>query len=131
MNTTSTHSRRYIILAIAIILVVAVSWFVLSLTKRSGSVTAPAYIVGTHDVISSVSVPATVKPVRDMDLAFNRSGVIGSVAISVGDKVSRGKVLAALEHADLSASAAQASANLDAEKAKLASLMRGSRPEDI
>lgn len=68
---------------------------------------------------------------REVELAFNDSGRIESVAVQEGDPVHRGEVLARLDTSRLRPLLAQAEARAAAERAVLERLRHGSRPEEI
>lgn len=78
-----------------------------------------------------VSVTGKVKPVQSVDLAFTIPGRIAAIDATVGQRVLGGASVARLDSADLSAAVAQAQANLENARAKLASLQAGTRPQDI
>ncbi len=83
------------------------------------------------NVIQEVSVTGRVKPAESVDLAFEKSGKVSRVAVQVGDQVSAGQVLVALNNADLVAQLEQAQASVDNYQATLLELKKGARPEDI
>ncbi len=68
---------------------------------------------------------------REVELAFNDSGRIASVAVEEGDPVHRGEVLARLDTSRLRPLLAQAVARAAAERAVLERLRHGSRPQEI
>lgn len=68
---------------------------------------------------------------REVNLAFNDSGRIKSVAVQEGDRVHRGEVLARLDTSRLRPMLAQAVARAAAERAVLERLRRGTRPQEI
>ena len=78
-----------------------------------------------------VSVTGKVKAVESIDLSFRATGNVFQVLFETGDKVKKGEVLAHLENDDLWAQLRQAKANLEAEKAKLDELEKGTRLETI
>ncbi len=82
-------------------------------------------------ITETVSVTGNTKPVESVSLGFGTSGTIARVYASVGKHVSRGDILAALNMSSLSAELKQAQADVDTQKAKLAGLEAGSRPEDV
>jgi RND family efflux transporter MFP subunit len=102
-------------------------------------------LVQKGDIIQEVSVTGNVKPKENVDLAFEISGRVASVDISVGDKIKKGDRLAGLDSSDIDAKFAQALAGVEAAKAtlkqyeaaysvedaKLTELKKGARPEDI
>ena len=69
--------------------------------------------------------------VREVDLTFNNSEHIAELLVQEGDRVKKGQLLARLHRQRLEASAAAAEANVAAQKAALARLEAGSRPEEI
>ncbi len=69
--------------------------------------------------------------VREVDLTFNNSEHIAELLVQEGDRVKKGQLLARLHRERLEASAAAAEANVAAQKAALARLEAGSRPEEI
>lgn len=83
------------------------------------------------DVVQEVSVTGRVESVASVNLAFERTGRVVAVSKDVGDRVKTGDTLVRLDAAELAAQLAQARANLDYEKAKLAELQRGVRAEEV
>jgi HlyD family secretion protein len=68
---------------------------------------------------------------RQVELAFDNSERIAEVLVEEGDKVTRGQVLARLDTSRIKPQAAAAEAQMDAQKAVVQKLHRGSRPEEI
>jgi len=93
---------------------------------------APSTVLAMRGtVVQEVSVTGTTKPAESVNLAFERSGRIVRVYVDVGDTVSAGQALAALDQGELSAQLLEAEATVDAAGAKLAELERGAREEDL
>ncbi len=69
--------------------------------------------------------------VREVDLTFNNSEHIAELLVQEGDRVTKGQLLARLHRERLDASVATAEANVASQKAALARLEAGSRPEEI
>jgi HlyD family secretion protein len=82
-------------------------------------------------VNQEVSITGKTQAVNDVTLGFERGGKIAFVNKDVGENVSAGETLVALESSELSAQLAQAEASRDAAQAKLDEVKRGARPEDI
>lgn len=98
------------------------------------SIQKPEYdfiVVERGELTQEVSVTGTVKPAESVDLAFERSGKVGTVVIKVGDIVTSGQMLASLVNGELASDLLQKQANLEAEQAKLDELKSGTRPEEI
>jgi len=101
--------------------------------------------VQRHDLLQLVSVTGVVKPVTDADLAYEVGGRVAFVLADIGDHVKAGDSIVKLVNADLSAQFAQASAEienqrarlrqmqaaLDVEESQLAQMKRGPRQEEI
>jgi len=68
---------------------------------------------------------------REVNLAFNDSGRIESIAVQEGDAVHRGEAVAQLDTSRLLPMLAQAEARAAAERAALERLQHGSRPQEI
>jgi HlyD family secretion protein len=69
--------------------------------------------------------------IRQIQLAFNNSERIASVDAKEGDSVPKGKLLAELDASRLIPQVAQAKAQADAQRAVVAKLHNGTRPEEI
>ncbi|MBI5742804.1 MAG: efflux RND transporter periplasmic adaptor subunit [Candidatus Niyogibacteria bacterium] len=78
-----------------------------------------------------VSVTGRVKPAESVELAFETGGRVARVYAAVGDKVTAGQALVALDNRDLAAQLAEVKANAAAQQAKLDELRRGTRPEEL
>lgn len=106
-DRVKNHKIWSIIIVIIIILVV---WFFL---KSGSDDTVYTQVSVTRGSLSEiVSVTGNVKPLSDVNLAFERGGRVAYLNISVGDQVYAGQVLASVSNADLVANLDQAKANL-------------------
>lgn len=86
----------------------------------SGKKTGPEFVVAKKgDIVQEVSVTGNVKSVRNVDLAFEKSGKISAIYANVGNYVSSGQVLVRQDSSELSAQLAKAQADSDAQKADL------------
>lgn len=85
--------------------------------------------VGT--ITEEVDVSGVVKAAHNTDLAFQTSGRIASINVQVGTHVFAGQTLLALDGASQAAALAGAKAGLEMQKAKLAALLSGTRPEQL
>lgn len=114
--------------AILIVLVVAGRLVYGTITAKSSY----TFITVTRGTISqSVSVTGNTKPVTSVDLSFQNSGRVVAVNVDAGSRVYAGQTLIVLDQSDLAAQLAQAEANVENQKANLAELESGTRPEDI
>ena len=102
-------------------------WF---FVRSSG--TAYQFIPVTQGPITeTVSVTGNTTPAKSVSLGFQNAGTIARVNYNLGDTVSAGAVIAELTTANLSAALEQAQANLAVAEANLASLLAGTRPEQL
>jgi len=69
--------------------------------------------------------------IRHVELAFNASGRIAQALVREGDRVAQGQPLARLDTTRLTLQLAQAQAAAGAQRAQVAKLKAGSRPEEI
>lgn len=75
-------------------------------------------------LIQEVSVTGRVRPAESVELAFEKTGKVSRVNISIGNKVKAGQVLVSLVNSGLAAQLLQAEADLEAEQAKLSELQK-------
>jgi macrolide-specific efflux system membrane fusion protein len=68
---------------------------------------------------TTVSATGTITPKRQEDLAFSSAGTVTRVAVSVGDKVTKGDVLATIDTTSLEARLDAAAAQADAAQAQV------------
>lgn len=83
------------------------------------------------EIIQEVTATGNTKPIENISLGFEKSGVIKNIFVSAGDTAKKGQALAELDATELNSNLAQAKADLTAEKSRLDSLRRGARPEEI
>jgi HlyD family secretion protein len=69
--------------------------------------------------------------IREVDLAFNNSEHIERMLVQEGDRVKQGQLLASLDRGRVQAEVSAAQAKVDAQKAAVARLETGSRPQEV
>lgn len=89
--------------------------------------TGPALPEAPPTVLAS----GNVLPTKTVQLSFVVGGRVATVAVSEGDLVEAGQVLARLEARNLEQNVERARATLEAARATLARVMAGPRPEDV
>jgi macrolide-specific efflux system membrane fusion protein len=124
--TPAWATRRragWIALGAAIVLVLAgVGGY---LVASSGSTPASAQVTTTKETVSTgtlrqtVAASGTLAPAVDDTLGFSSSGVVTSVAATVGQAVSKGQKLATIDSAALAATVAQDNATVATDQAKV------------
>ena len=87
--------------------------------------------VTSGPITETVSLTGNTTPGQSVSLAFGTSGNVSNIYSALGEKVSVGQVLAEQDTNNLNAGLHQAQAQLDTQKANLASLLQGTRPEQI
>lgn len=132
---------------IVIILIIVIIGGLLGYNVFYKKPTAPyEFVVAKRsNLVQKVSVSGRIKPAESVDLAFEKSGKVSRVYVTVNDKVKIGQLLVSLDNTDLLAQLSQAKAGvesakaqlqqyqaaLDAQQAKLDELKKGARQEDI
>jgi HlyD family secretion protein len=93
--------------------------------------TGNTLVVHPADFLQQVSVSGKVVAAQNVDLGFSQSGRVARVNARVGDTVRAGTLLAEVENGDVRATVLQKQAALESQRAKLASLKAGTRPETL
>ena len=105
-------SKKYVIPAVVVIVLIII---ILISTSRGSSASFQSASASIGNVIETVSVTGTVSPVTSADLAFEKSGVISQIYVSVGQSVSAGDPIVSLD-------SATDQANLESAQATLADM---------
>ncbi|MFH0803983.1 MAG: efflux RND transporter periplasmic adaptor subunit [Candidatus Zambryskibacteria bacterium] len=107
-------SKKFLIYAgIAVILISVVAF---GLNSGNGKEVAMAT---RGDITQEVAATGKIKPSQSVSLGFDTSGRVGSVYAMIGDRVTQGQIIAALESGGTSADLAKAKASLLEENIKL------------
>ncbi len=125
---SSQRLTLYLVSAAIMIASVAAAFYSVSISKKP---VLASVAVSRADVTRLVNVTGEVKADVDVDLAFERGGSVSRVAAKVGDKVLAGQIVVSLGAADVAAQLTQAEAAQAAAEARLASVKRGARNEDV
>src|SRR3989338_6608689 len=129
MNSYIAFVLKYKV-AIAAALIVIVgggTWYMV----RSGPGKLNTFTVVSGEFVRDVSVSGKVVAAKSVDLGFSQGGRVTRVNAKVGGTVGAGTVLAEVENGDIRANILQREAALEVQRAKLASLQNGTRPEEI
>lgn len=119
--------RRLIVIPAALI----VGGVLVYAVMRGRQPQAETITVQRGTITQEVNITGKTKPAEDVDLAFEKGGKIAKVETKVGNRVTIGQILAALDVSELTADLGEAEANADTQRAKLNELKRGTRPEKI
>ena len=123
-----SFKKHLYIYIIAVVVIVAVAVYFILVNKAPVEQTL---VIHPADFVSTVSVSGKVVAVQNADLGFDQSGRISSINVKVGDIVKAGATLASTDSADIRANILQKQAALDRERAKLAALHAGNKPEEV
>ncbi|HUD04338.1 MAG TPA: biotin/lipoyl-binding protein [Candidatus Paceibacterota bacterium] len=112
--------NKYVIIGLILVVVI-----VLIVISRSGKASTLQSVAATRgNVVEQVSVTGQVLPVNKADLSFEKGGVVTDIYVKVGDKVSKGDIIASLDNATDEANLASAQATLD-------DMTRALRPQEL
>ncbi|HEY5980798.1 MAG TPA: biotin/lipoyl-binding protein, partial [Microlunatus sp.] len=97
--------RGLVVLVGTLVLVLAGAgfgaWTLFLKPSTTGSAQYRTLTVSTATIKSTVSATGTLDPSRESALTFGSSGEVAKVSVEVGDKVSKGDVLARIDDAEL------------------------------
>jgi HlyD family secretion protein len=103
--------------ALLVVAALVVAWVL----TRGAAPTYRTSLVRTGTVEATLDSVGTITPVNQADLAFNVSGKVGAVDVTVGSTVSAGQTVSSLDPTALNASVVSAQATVAAAEATLAS----------
>jgi multidrug efflux pump subunit AcrA (membrane-fusion protein) len=118
------NKRRLGIAAVAVAVAAAVSMWVVMRSPASAA-TTNLVAATTSDLSQTVATTGTIQPKQRSDLSFTVSGKVTSVAATVGQKVSKGAVLATVDTTTLTSAVNTAAAAVTAAQQQLTSVAGG------
>ncbi len=123
------HNRRsmvtYIILILAIAVVAALGFSSIYGQSTTSNAVARTVRVTRGTVLSTVTSSGNISPVTSVGVNFPESGTLTDIAVSVGQQVTAGQVLAKINPAQAQASLATAQAALQAAQQTLTDAENG------
>ena len=125
--------RQWAVLVALVVLICAgggVAWAA-TRGKSTSTTTTTTATVSSSTVSQSVTTTGTIEPAHEADLSFAVSGTVTSVPVSVGQKVTKGQVLARVGTTDLKSAVTLAEANLTAAEDSLSSAESGSSSAQV
>lgn len=129
--STGGKFLRLSLVVIVIALAGAGGWYALG---RSTTTTGPAVApVMRRDLSATVTATGTIKAMvgAEVKVGSRIPGRVEELAVQVGDRVRAGQVIARLEQDDLRAAVEKARADLVAAEAKLTTVRKGARTQEI
>jgi HlyD family secretion protein len=121
------RGQRWLVLPLVLVLIAGIVFWQIQVRSAPAAVTTAT--VSQGDLTIAVTGSGAVAAARVVDLPFQQSGTITSVAVKVGDQVQAGQTLAQLDTSDLQLQVQQAQASLKAAEAKLTQVKGGSPTE--
>jgi macrolide-specific efflux system membrane fusion protein len=116
------HARRWLVVAVVVALGVGAGGAAWAATRGGGATTTTALAtVSRGTVQKTVSATGTLQPARQAQLSFAVSGQVRTVAVSEGDRVAAGDVLATVGRSALRADLDAARASVTAAREQLSS----------
>lgn len=112
-------SRLRWIIATVLILLVAISPYLLLNNENGAAVLFETAEVQRGDLTVTVTATGTLQPVNQVDVGSELSGIIKTVEVDFNDRVQRGQVLARLDTDRLQSRVIEARASLESAKAKV------------
>lgn len=119
--------KRWIIVA----LIALALFFVFGRNDKTDETGTQVVVAKKGTIEEVVNITGRVKPAQEVDLSFERGGVVRVVNVEVGQVVTQGTVLASISNGDVQGRLQEVQAGLDSAKATLDELKRGARPEEI
>lgn len=120
--------RKKKLVILILIVLIGVSFFIFQ-SKKSDVFNFSK--VEYADLIKSVRATGQVISNINLDLSFNKSGIVKSVRVSVGDIVKNGQILANLDQGQALATLTQARGALLGAEAKYKKIVEGASNEDV
>jgi len=114
---------------ISILIVIAIALFFMFRGEKND--VASIDIVKYADLKKSVRATGQVISNTDLDLSFNKAGIVKSIKAKVGDRVQSGAILATLDQGQALATLTQAKGSLLGAEAKYTKTLEGASNEDI
>jgi ABC exporter DevB family membrane fusion protein len=118
------------------VVIIGISTVAAQVLKPTGQSPASAQVPDTPqphgaEAVSLVAAPGRVEPIsEEIDVAAELQGRLTDVLVDEGAQVTRGQVVARLEHADYDARLQSAQARLAVAEAERLRLVNGARPEE-
>lgn len=118
------------------VVIIGISTVAAQVLKPTGQPPASAHVPDPPqphgaEVVSLIAAPGRVEPIsEEVDVAADLQGRLTDVLVDEGAQVTRGQVVARLEHADYDARLQLAQARLAVAEAERLRLVNGARPEE-
>lgn len=126
--------RKFLMAVLVLAVLGAGGWFLYQQFNQAQAAEGPAWSVVTvtrGDIAATVSATGAVLAEREATLAFQSAGAIEEVAVTAGEAVTAGQVLARLDTTDLDLAIRQAEIGVRQAQAQFAQLQDGPTDSDL
>ncbi len=137
MKQVKSMSRKFYLSGVAVVfssilLLPACTTDSSSTTPTASARSAPQPVaVARGNLLVNVSSSGTLVSQTSSKIGFGSTGKVTEVGVKIGDKVTKGQVLARIDDTQLKQSVVQADWSLKIAQSKLDTMLAGSRPEEI
>lgn len=121
--------RKRILYGLLLLLVIFIIFNILKPENNSDKISTD--LAKVIDLKQTVLATGQVTSNTDLDLSFSKSGVVKSIRVKVGDKVTQGQVLATLDQGNELASLTSAKGAVAGAEAKYKKILEGASNEEI
>lgn len=128
-NIFYTIIEYWFVSLIIFILLVGSGYYLFAQTNNSKNL--ETYEVKKENLEQIITLTGTVKPTEEAEVSFEKTGVLKTVDVKLGDRVEAGQVLAIINDDDERVKVLEAKANLSTAQASLADSQTGSKEEVI
>lgn len=107
-----SKGTKIIVFSLAILVVIGLGYYLLS-GKKASKIKIDTTVVLRGDISNAVTATGTIKPVTQIDVGTQVSGVVRKIYVDFNSKVKAGQLIAELDKVNLKASVEEARANLN------------------
>ena len=107
-----SKGTKIIVFSLAILVVIGLGYYLLS-GKKASKIKIDTTVVLKGDISNAVTATGTIKPVTQIDVGTQVSGVVRKIYVDFNSKVKAGQLIAELDKVNLKASVEEARANLN------------------
>ncbi|MEO7236721.1 MAG: biotin/lipoyl-binding protein [Lapillicoccus sp.] len=129
-----TRRRTGVIVLVAVLVVAAAAggwWWTHRPTAAAAAVATQLVAASTETVKETVSATGTIQPATQANLKFAQSGKVTAVSVKVGDTVTAGQALGAIDGTNLTAALTLAQQQLTAAQAQLTAATTAANAQQI
>jgi HlyD family secretion protein len=107
-----SKGTKIIVFSLAILVAIGLGYYFIS-KKKASKIKIDTAVVLRGDISNAVTATGTIKPVTQIDIGTQVSGVVRKIYVDFNSKVKAGQLIAELDKVNLKASVEEARANLN------------------